>query len=664
MKYISKYMGYKVLLAFILCAFCIYDAEAQLSRNQIVGSYIYNFGNNLQWQDNSFSEFTITLLTTDTGLIEELNRMTKKEKIQNKRIRLYVNSQPDESILESQLVFISNELLSYYLPVFDMVEGREILLVSENYDNKSYVMLNLYDAANNKLLFEINKPNILNQNLILSDQILLMGGTEIDIAAIYLKSQHSLRDMELRTQEMKQNLETLNFQINESNAIMKGQADEMKMQKYLIDRQVQEIDSQRLVSQRFIHRINTYKASIDIIQHQLVEERVQLNKLEGNLRNNEALLQKQQNEILLSRDVLEVQQSKMDSIDNEIIKSQAVLKKQKKIIVRQKSSLISLTILVLVFFILIGLLLYSYRQINKKSSVLAAQKKEIDRINEELQENNEELSVSLENVKKMQQQLVQSEKMASLGVLSAGIAHEINNPINFVYAGINSLRQDFEDIDCVLAEINNINPDAENIKEQLAKLEEVKKENYFNEAYQAIPEIINDIKIGADRTAKIVKGLRSFSRSDKGEKQHVNVHDELDTALLLLRNKYKKHIEIIKQYADEMPEIECFAGQVNQVFLNIISNAIDSIYEKGTIWISTFLEKDSVKIIVKDSGCGMDELTMGKIFDPFFTTKKVGEGTGLGLSISYGIVKDHKGELKVTSELNKGSEFTVTLPFC
>jgi signal transduction histidine kinase len=643
--------------------FCIHDAEAQLSRNQIVGSYIYNFGNNLQWQDNSFSEFTITLLTTDAGLIEELNRMVRKEKIQNKRIRLFINSHPDDNILESQLVFISNELLSYYLHVFDMVEGKEILLVSENYDNKSYVMLNLYDATNNKLLFEINKPNILNQNLKLSDQMLLMGGTEIDIAAIYLKSQHSLRNMELRTREMKQNLERLNFQINESNAIMKGQADEIKTQNDLINKQLQEIDSQRLVSQRFINKINTYKVSVETIEHQLADERVKLNSLEGSLRNNEALLQKQQNEILLSRDVLESQQNKMDSIDNEIDKSQAVLKKQKKTIVRQKSSLRSLAILASVFFMLIGLLLYLYRQINKKSSILEAQKKEIDRINEELQENNEELSVSLENIKKMQQQLVQSEKMASLGVLSAGIAHEINNPINFVYAGINSLRQDFEDIDQVLAVINNIDPEAENIKEQLAKLEEVKKENYFNESYQAIPEIINDIKIGADRTAKIVKGLRSFSHSDKGKKQQVNLHEELDTALLLLRNKYKTHIEIIRQYADEMPKIECFAGQINQVFLNIISNAIDSIDEKGTIWISTFVEKDSVKVLIKDSGCGMDELTRSKIFDPFFTTKQVGEGTGLGLSISYGIIKDHKGELNVTSELNKGSEFIITLPF-
>ena len=172
----------------------------------------------------------------------------------------------------------------------------------------------------------------------------------------------------------------------------------------------------------------------------------------------------------------------------------------------------------------------------------------------------------------MQEQLVHPEKMASLGLLSAGIAHEINNPINFVYAGINSLLRDFEDIKPILDEINSINPETDDLKERLDQIQQLKEENYFDDAFEAIPNIIKDIKLGADRTSEIVKGLRTFSRLDKEVLKGVSVHEGLETSLLLLRNRYKNTIEIVKEYDPNLPEIEGYPGKIIQVFLNILSN--------------------------------------------------------------------------------------------
>ncbi len=306
--------------------------------------------------------------------------------------------------------------------------------------------------------------------------------------------------------------------------------------------------------------------------------------------------------------------------------------------------------------------LYSLKKIKDKQLVIEKQNSEIHEKNIELHENNLALQETLVKLQKTQEQLIHSEKMASLGMLSAGIAHEINNPINFVYAGINSLSRDFNDIKPVVSAIKEVDPESKNLKEEIKNIEKIKEENFFDEAFDAIPQIISDIRIGADRTAEIVRGLRYFSRTDKEEMQSVNIHEGIETSLLLLKNKYKKSIEIIKNYDSALPELKCYPGKMNQVFLNILSNAIDSIEGKGSIIITTKSENGNILISIKDSGSGMTEETKSKLFDPFFTTKPVGKGIGLGLSITYSIIKEHNGEIKVLSKIGKGTEMIIILP--
>lgn len=259
-----------------------------------------------------------------------------------------------------------------------------------------------------------------------------------------------------------------------------------------------------------------------------------------------------------------------------------------------------------------------------------------------------------------QNQLVHSEKMASLGMLTAGIAHEINNPINFVSANVKPLRQDIADLLTVLQTYEEIAA-ADDLKHRFARAESVKAQLDFACTLQEIDTLLDGIEEGANRTAAIVRDLRNFSRLDEDDLKPANIHEGLDSTLTLLRRKAGDRIAIVKRYGN-VPAIECYPGKLNQVFMNVLSNAIDAIDGTGQIDIETEADGDAVTIRIRDTGCGMSEETMANLFQPFFTTKDVGQGTGLGLSISYGIIEKHKGTIHADSKPGAGTTFTIRLP--
>ena len=272
----------------------------------------------------------------------------------------------------------------------------------------------------------------------------------------------------------------------------------------------------------------------------------------------------------------------------------------------------------------------------------------------------EEIMATLENLKNTQTQLLESDKMASLGQLTAGIAHEINNPINFVYAGTSSLKANLNDMIEVLEAYEEVN--AENAEEKLKEIMELKEDMEFDEVLEEINDLTDSIRRGAERTAEIVKGLRTFSRLDEDDVKKADMHENLDATLSILRNQIKNRIEIVKEYSD-IPQIDCYPGKLNQVFMNILSNASQAIEGKGTITIRTSKVDDNhILIGIKDSGAGMPEDVKKRIFEPFFTTKDVGKGTGLGLSITHSIMEKHQGKIDVESEIGVGTEFLLTLP--
>jgi len=299
------------------------------------------------------------------------------------------------------------------------------------------------------------------------------------------------------------------------------------------------------------------------------------------------------------------------------------------------------------------------KEIEEKNLELNHQKEELQATNEMLADQKEELQSALENLKLAQSQLVQSEKMASIGQLVAGIAHEINNPVTFISAGVDSLWTNLEEVRQVLDIYHRITP--ENSGERLKEIETMKERIDYKQAIREINELIASIKNGTERTTQIVNGLRTFSRLDEDVLKFADLHEGLESTLILLRNKYKNRIEIQREYG-QLPPVECYPGQLNQVFMNILSNAIDAIEDRGTIMIATEQSNGTITIRIRDNGKGIPKPIRAKIFDPFYTTKEVGSGTGLGLSISHGIIEKHKGDIKVVSEVGKGSEFIITIP--
>ncbi len=283
-----------------------------------------------------------------------------------------------------------------------------------------------------------------------------------------------------------------------------------------------------------------------------------------------------------------------------------------------------------------------------------------------VKERTEELELALTDLKEAQSQLVDSEKMAGLGQLTAGIAHEINNPINFVTSNIKPLELDILDLDSVIHMYEAIDFNQE-IKPQITNIESFKKQIDISFVREEIKLLLSGIDEGARRTAEIIRSLKNFSRLDENDTKPVDLNEGLDSTLVLIRSTFPSNLKIVKDY-QVLPLVECMPGKINQVFMNLITNGIYAIKSKPEqneeefVTIKTWQEDKHVKISIKDSGTGMPDEVKQKIFEPFFTTKDVGEGTGLGLSIVFRIIENHNGNIDVVTKVNQGTEFIITLP--
>lgn len=294
----------------------------------------------------------------------------------------------------------------------------------------------------------------------------------------------------------------------------------------------------------------------------------------------------------------------------------------------------------------------------------------------QLRQQAQELEATLQDVQQMQMQLVQSEKMSSLGQLVAGVAHEINNPVSFIYGNLSYASDYIRDLMRIIQLYQHYYP---------APAAEIVKESEtidLDFLMEDLPRLLDSMKVGSERIKQIVLSLRTFSRMDEAEKKEVNIHDGIDSTLMILQNRLKAHpdrpeIQIVKQYGD-VPQVDCYAGQLNQVFMNVLSNAIDALEDaiaadqlperSPTIQVTTAVVETATRdrnlqIQITDNGPGIPEHIKPRLFDPFYTTKPIGKGTGMGLSISYQIVTErHNGTLTCESTLGTGTTFCITIP--
>lgn len=294
--------------------------------------------------------------------------------------------------------------------------------------------------------------------------------------------------------------------------------------------------------------------------------------------------------------------------------------------------------------------------------------------NNQLEIQKEALEFTIKQLQHTQEQLIQAEKLASIGTLVAGIAHEINNPVSYIVASSEGLNMTIKDITYVLKAYDNIaksfDNNEDNIKQQFEAVIKLKKQIGYEYALPEIEELLANISSGAEQTAEIVRGLQNFARADEGMLGVTDIHNLLDATLILLQNQNQYNTQIVREYA-EIPLIQCYPNKLRQVFMNLIANAIQAIdvsnnKNEGFIKIQTGYQQDSkqneVFVEITDNGIGISVDKQKRIFEPFFTDKEIGKGTGLGLSVSLGIIQMHKGNISFISEENKGTKFTLILP--
>ena len=293
------------------------------------------------------------------------------------------------------------------------------------------------------------------------------------------------------------------------------------------------------------------------------------------------------------------------------------------------------------------------RALERRELMLTARRYRAD-----LERQNIELSAQKAELERLHAQIIHSEKMAGLGQLAAGVAHELNNPAGFIYGNMDLIKAYLDRLELVLSIYQRVSLPPE----QTAELERIKTTIGYDELLAELRSMIADCLEGAERIRDVVQNLRLFSRIDDAECKRADLHEGIDATLRLLSRYYGSgRVRLVREYG-KLPLVNCYSGQVNQVWTNLLVNAAQAIAGEGEVRISSRVEGEMVVISIADNGSGIEPEKLNRIFEPFFTTKPVGEGTGLGLSISYGIIEKHGGSITVESIIGVGTTFNVAIP--
>jgi PAS domain S-box-containing protein len=305
-------------------------------------------------------------------------------------------------------------------------------------------------------------------------------------------------------------------------------------------------------------------------------------------------------------------------------------------------------------------IIYDVTERKRLENSIRKETEELKKAREELSKKNAELEAAYSELKETQAQILQQEKMATIGQLAAGIAHEINNPVGFISSNLSSLSKYVDKISEFMTEQASIAGLCSD-KEMKRIFEEKKKALKIDFIQEDIKDLIRESLDGAERVKKIVQDLKTFSRNDQLEYREANINECMESTISIVWNELKYKATVTKEYGD-IPLVRCFPQQINQVFMNLLVNAIHAIETSGKIHVKTWDENGWINASISDTGQGIPPEILKKIFEPFFTTKEVGKGTGLGLSITYDIVRKHGGDISVVSDSGKGTTFTVRLP--
>lgn len=634
---------------------------------------IHKFAQYIEWQqEEDIDTFRIGVYGEEPELLSNLlllESFTLKEKPVSIKKFARLND-----ISGIHLLYFTRDKNSEIQRISNHLAGTHTLMVSDRVRNQDLIMINFLPMAEGKADFEVNKANITNAGMDIAPDLLLLGGTEVDVVGLFKQSQKAIQRFKDQIDELSESFNSKSKQIEEQNREIDKQNKEIEIQKELYEEQMRKQKLQQEEMDAHAEQLANVLEEVEVKQ-QTLDSKIEL------IRNQEDEISNQRAEIENRNTILKEQEGEIKIQEKKIEEQVSQLSNFANTVARQR---IFIYIIIAVCFLIVGLVFFIYRsykikknanqeievknrELQSRHEEIIAQSHEIQLANEEvvatneaLEEQKRELQLTLENLKLTQSQLIHSEKMASVGVLTAGIAHELNNPINFVSGNVNPLRRDLNDVFSIIKKYDDIIK-TKTLSEEFSDVDALKEKLDYSLLIKEITSLLEGIDEGANRSSQIVKGLRSFSRLDEEKCEMYDIHEGIESSLILLHNKIKNKV-IVKRDFGKFKEVECYPSKLNQVIMNVLTNSIQAIEDKGEILIQTISSDIGIKIIIKDNGKGMTPEVKKHIFEPFYTTKDVGRGTGLGLSISFGIIEQHNGNIDVISEPGKGTEFIISLP--
>ncbi len=608
---IKTFKYYLILILILLFSSNLIFAEND--KAQIIAAYINNFVKYTTWQnENKLDSFRIVVITKSSIINQEFSKFVSNRKLKNKPISLKVVSSIP-GIDKVNLILLTKDCESYLLNLYNLIEGKPILLVTEDYPEKRDVMINLYETAEGQIKFEVNEANIINQNLRIDPEVLLAGGTSIDVASLYRKSQLKMRDMQKIIDSKSDSLFLLNKNIQNAKKEIAEKQREITGQLLEIDSHKQLIKSQKIELIDYIKQFNFQK---NILKNQ-----------QDSIRETSNILLKQKEDINKHSDELIQQLNELESKEKQILKLNSQIKSknialdyQSDKIVRQTQLIYALAIIGLLIIFLIIAIYLGYRNYKKNSVLLAHQKSEI-----------EEKLIELE---RLNAKLKEADQYKS--IFLASMSHELRTPLNSIigYTGI-----------LLMGMAGDLNDEQKN---QLTKVK-----NNGSHLLNLINEVLDISKIEA--------GKAEFEYEEFQLKSLVS--EIVDIVFLKAK---EKNLELNYDVPEDF-YVFSDKRRIKQVILNLVSNAVNYTNEGSVSVKSVKIYDNRLKVSVIDTGIGIPKEDIARLFQPFqqidSSLTKHNKGTGLGLYLSRKLLKQLEGDIFVKSENGKGSEFYIEIPF-